>query len=194
MKRQSVNFNNILTEKGWSLFLDRDGVINRHIERGYVLNPGQLEIIEGVSSALPLLSRYFNYIFIVTNQQCVGRGLITMSEVDAIHDMMRSLIDPKRQYITDIFVSPCIEEERNEYRKPGTGMAKKAAALYRGVNLSRSVMAGDSATDMIFGRNAGMLNVLIGRESVEDISLYDWSFNSLYDFAVEIETQAMELI
>jgi len=194
MKERSVNLNNILAGQGWSLFLDRDGVINRHIEGGYVLNPGSLEIIEGVVDALPLLSGFFNYIFIVTNQQCVGRGLISMSEVEAIHDMMRSLIDPERRYITDIFVSPYHAEERNEFRKPGIGMAKKAVSLYRDVDLSRSVMAGDSATDMIFGRKAGMKNVFIGREPLEEVSLYDWCFNSLYDFAAEIESESRKLI
>ena len=75
-------------QEGWTLFLDRDGVINRRIIDGYVTSWEEFEFLPGVLDAMELLAGKFRYIMVITNQQGVGKGLMTMEQVDAIHDRM----------------------------------------------------------------------------------------------------------
>lgn len=179
----NMSFENITRDKRWSLFLDRDGVINKKVDNGYVLSIQDMEFIPGSLKAIGLLSNIFENIFIVTNQQCVGKGLLSSNELDSIHRFMLDRIRENGGHIKDIFVSPHLEKEKNRFRKPGTGMAEDAVRKYPVTDLKRSVMAGDTVTDMLFGRNAGMVNVLIGDAVINDRSLYDFKFKSLLLFA-----------
>lgn len=77
-------------DKSWTLFLDRDGVLNRKIENGYVSSPAMLDILPGVPGALRLLSMLMGRI--VTNQRGIARGLMTTSDLDAIHARLRNVI------------------------------------------------------------------------------------------------------
>ncbi|MEZ5000901.1 MAG: HAD-IIIA family hydrolase [Bacteroidales bacterium] len=185
MKELRLKFKEIVRNGGWSLFLDRDGVINRRIEEGYVLSYDQFIFLPGATEAIAILSTHFKHIFVVTNQQAVGKKLITPTGLDSIHHRMQGEIEMAGGRIDHIFVSPHLESENNIYRKPGTGMATEASTLFTGVKLSESVMAGDSASDMQFGRDAGMINVLIGDGKNRDINkrLFDLRFESLHSFA-----------
>ncbi len=182
MQELKENFRRVAGEGSWTLFLDRDGVINRHIEGGYVLSTGQMEILPGVREAVGILSGIFKRIIIVTNQQCVGLGLLSSDELDRIHKYMLDLIDPVA-CISDIFVSPHVKGENSRYRKPATGMADLAASKYNDIKPERSVMAGDSRSDMLFGREAAAINVLIRGNHLVDETLYDFAFGSLLEFA-----------
>jgi len=64
-------------DKSWTLFLDRDGVINKKIDNDYVKAWEQFEFLPGVIEALKILSAKFGKIIIVTNQQGVGRQLMS---------------------------------------------------------------------------------------------------------------------
>ncbi len=183
-----MNYDIKSVNKSWSLFLDRDGVINRKIPEGYVLSVNEFEFMPGVTDALKILRGKFGNIFIVTNQQCVGKGLINMKQLEYIHSYMLKKIRDHGGDITDIFVSPWLEKDRNPDRKPGTGMAEKALTKYPGTDLSKSIMAGDSVTDMIFGRRSGMLNILIGSHQNADKSLFDYRFGSLSEFALSLQS------
>ncbi|MCF8223175.1 MAG: HAD-IIIA family hydrolase [Bacteroidales bacterium] len=173
--------------RDWCLFLDRDGVINKKINNGYVLSVYDLDFIPGALEAISILTGKFRHIFIVTNQQCIGKGLITHAEVDKIHNYLAEKVKEAGGNITDIFVAPSLEEDKNPYRKPGTGMAMDAAGKYPSADLEKSVMAGDSLTDMLFGRKAGMLNVLINPGIITDKSLFDYRYNNLLDFAHSLD-------
>ncbi len=188
MKGLSMNFKNAAIDNSWSLFLDRDGVINRKIKNGYVLSINDFEFLPGVLNAINILNRKFNRIFIVTNQQCIGKGLISMKELEHIHDYMLERIRKGGGDITDIFVSPWLEEDKNPYRKPGAGMAEEALKKYSDINYSRSVMVGDTVTDMLLGRKLGMLNVLISSHDDPGRKIYDFRFNSLADFARDLNS------
>ncbi len=181
-----MSYNIDIIEPDWTLFLDRDGVINRKLENDYVLRPEQFIFIPGSLEAISILTDIFRRIIIVTNQQCIGRGLVTEKEIDIIHKIMKEKIEESGGKITDIFVSPWLESENNQYRKPGIGMAEAATSKYGDIKFSRSVMAGDSITDMKFGKSAGMINVLISDSIPEGKQLFDLRYNNLLDFALSL--------
>ena len=72
----------------WTLFLDRDGVINERIFNGYILNTSEFKFIEGAKEALSLLKNHFNLSFVVTNQQGIAKDLMTERNLLYIHAYM----------------------------------------------------------------------------------------------------------
>ena len=163
----------------WTLFLDRDGVINRRIVDGYVTRWEEFEFLPGVLDALKILSEKFKYIFVITNQQGVGKGLMTMEQVDDIHDRMCTEIEAHGGLIDGILVCPQLASEPDNYRKPNPDMAYMACEICPDIDLAKCIMVGDGQSDMEFGRNAGTHTVFIGEEN----PMADDSFPSLYDFA-----------
>ncbi len=86
-----MNSKNFNTE-GWSLFLDRDGVINKRLVGDYVKKTEEFVFLDGVLEAIATLSTKFNRIFIVTNQQGIGKGLMTEKDLKQVHDSMEKEI------------------------------------------------------------------------------------------------------
>jgi D-glycero-D-manno-heptose 1,7-bisphosphate phosphatase len=173
-------------DPSWALFLDRDGVINRRIEDGYVTRWDEFDFLPGVLEALKALSRAFGRIIIVSNQQGIGKGIMTGEDVERIHDSMIRQIEGARGRIDLVLYSPHLKEEGSPMRKPEIGMALEAKKKFPEIDFGRSVMAGDSGSDMLFGRNAGMKTVLISNDlrRVEQFpGLYDLVFPDLISFS-----------
>lgn len=164
----------------WTLFLDRDGVINTHIKNGYVTSLRNFTFIEGSLEAISILSKLFNRIVIVTNQQCVGKGIITSNELEQIHEHMIKKITLNNGKVDQVYYAPQLKSENSIYRKPNTGMADQAAIDFPEINFHKSIIVGDSHSDMEFGLNKGMKTVFINRIGN---SKYSQNFNSLIDFA-----------
>ncbi|MCC8172705.1 MAG: HAD family hydrolase [Parabacteroides sp.] len=170
-----------------TLFLDRDGVLNRHRPDDYVKNTGELEILPGVPEALKMLAPCFGHIFIVTNQRGVGKGLMTYAALQAVHARLLEEIARAGGRIDRIYC--CTEtNDSSPDRKPNTGMAFQAQRDYPEISLTRSLMIGDSASDMLFARRAGMHAVWIdsksGKETINP-DLYDERYPDLYTFACD---------
>ena len=127
----------------WTLFLDRDGVINRRIIDGYVTSWEEFEFLPGVLEAFEVLAQRFRHILVVTNQQGVGKGLMTMEQVDAIHDRMCLEVEAHDGRIDGILVCPQLASEPDNYRKPSPEMAYMAQELFPDLDLAKSVMVGD---------------------------------------------------
>ena len=160
----------ILSEKNWSLFLDRDGVINKRIVGDYIKKVEEFEFLPGVLDAIKIMSGIFKYIFIVTNQQGIGKGLMTAEDLKKVHHYMLNEIIANNGKIDSIYHSPFLATENNNFRKPQIGMALKAKEDFPAVDFSRSLMVGDSFSDMKFGKNAGMITVFtLPKEATEDI-------------------------
>ena len=75
-------------DTSWSLFLDRDGVINKKLEDDYVKTLSEFEFIDGVPQAMKLVADVFGKIVVVTNQQGIGKGVYTTNDVSIIHHYM----------------------------------------------------------------------------------------------------------
>ena len=175
---------NINTE--WSLFLDRDGVINERIPGDYVKNCAELVLLPGVVEAVKIFSELFGHIFVVTNQQGIGKGLMSEAELTVVHNFMTAEIEKGGGRIDKIYYSPYLESARHSMRKPAPGMALQAKNDFPAIRFNHAVMAGDSISDMLFGKNVGMTTVFISDDMKlcrEHYKIIDYCFPSLYDFA-----------
>ena len=173
-----------------ALFLDRDGVLNVLRRDDYVKSPDELDLLPGVVEALRILKQRFCRILVVTNQQGIGKGLMTEADLTAIHC---KLADETGGLIDRIYHCPDLAASHSFNRKPNIGMALQAKRDYPDLRLKDSIMAGDSATDMLFGRRCGMATVLIGANSDNNLRqphLVDRHYPTLLDFAYALDSHA----
>lgn len=189
MKKHSMTLRHLNIDSGWSLFLDRDGVINKKLPDDYVKNWEEFEFLDGVPESIHTLTGIFGKLFIVTNQQGVGKGIMTEKELEQVHDQMLEELRYAGGRIHKVYYSPYREEEKSVFRKPEIGMARKAKIDFPEIDFKRSVMVGDSESDMQFGRRAGMITVFIHPENKtpENLgNLVDFVFRDLKSFTEDI--------
>jgi histidinol-phosphate phosphatase family protein len=172
----------------WTLFLDRDGVINKKLEDDYVKHTTEFEFIDGSLNALRMLNPVFGNIVVVTNQQCIGKKIIFPEDLELIHKNMMYEISYLKGRIDKIYYSPYLAAENHPTRKPAIGMALQAQKDFPAIDFSKSIIVGDSLSDMEFGRNAGMKTVYISEEAKEDPRI-DYNFKSLIYFAHTLTTK-----
>ncbi len=182
-------FNSKDLRKEWSLFLDRDGVINKRIVGGYIQTPQEFKFLPGNLDALKQLASQFKYIFIVSNQQGIGKALMSEADLELLHAKMLQEIEAAGGRIDRIFYCPDLATKKNNCRKPGLAMAFAAKKEFPSVHFSKSFMVGDSKTDMEFGKKAAMKCVFIRTEAEEEIKSPDiLTFDSLYEFSNHLKT------
>ena len=143
-----------------TLFLDRDGVINRHLPGDYVRCPQQFVFLPGILEALAAWSAKFRRIVLVTNQRGVGRGLMTDADLSQVHAFMMARILEAGGRI-DLILTCTAVDEKDPRRKPQTGMFQEALQMFPKIRPERSVMLGDSPSDEAFARNCGMPFILL---------------------------------
>jgi D-glycero-D-manno-heptose 1,7-bisphosphate phosphatase len=171
--------------KEWTLFLDRDGVINVKIDGEYIHDTKRLEVREDFWHAAPILFSMFGRRIVVTNQQGIDKGLCTAEQVAVVHQYMQELLADKGLRLDAIYCCPHRDGAGCGCRKPDTGMALMAQRDFPEIDFSKSVMIGDSLTDVMFGRRCGMTTVLLhaqGEVSVEEKENADYIVPSLMDF------------
>jgi histidinol-phosphate phosphatase family protein len=169
-------------DKSWTLFLDRDGVINEEVAGDYVRNVDQFVFLPHVQSSIKLLNKHFANTIIVTNQRCVGRGIITISDLESIHRHMISELDHAGAHIDAIYFAPDISPEAI-MRKPNIGMALRAKQEFPQIDFTKSVMIGNSPSDIEFGKNAGMKTVFLETTKPGQGGNADAVMHSLHSFA-----------
>ncbi len=138
-----------------TLFLDRDGVINRHRPHDYVKNWEEFEFLPGVLDDLARLARRFKRIIVVTNQRGVAKGLMSEETLHDIHRRMKVEIERHGGRVDAVYTCTDLSDE-SVNRKPNIGMALQARRDFPEIDFSKSLMIGDSASDIEFGRKAGM--------------------------------------
>lgn len=147
--------------------------------------------IEGVRESLAVFNGIFKNIFIVTNQQGIGKGIMSVSELEAIHQKMMEEIELSGGRIDKIYFCSDLATSGSMYRKPNIGMALMAKKEFPRLSLKQSFMAGDSLSDMKFGKRAGMKTVFIHsdlslvRKHFRDI---DFHFPDLLTFSNTLKT------
>lgn len=169
-----------------ALFLDRDGVLNVLRPGDYVKTPDELVMLPDVREALALCRPHFDYIFVVTNQQGIGKGLMSEDDLAAIH---RKMMESLGGLVDKIYHCPNLEKDHSFRRKPNVGMAIEARREHRGLQLKESTMVGDALSDMLFGRRAGMETVLVGDNRQIALThpwLVDRCYSSLMDYACSL--------
>ena len=170
MKEQKLSFLKGI-DSSWTLFLDRDGVINKKIENGYVLNVYMFEFIEGALEALSILANIFNRIIIVTNQRGIGKGLMSEKDLENIHNYMLKKVVQARGRIDAIFYCPHdYEKEQCNCRKPKIGMALKAKEIFPEIDFRKTIVVGDSLSDMEFAIGIGGIGVYVGKNMTNNLN------------------------
>ncbi|MBD9093398.1 MAG: HAD family hydrolase [Bacteroides oleiciplenus] len=164
-----------------TLFLDRDGVINRHIEGRYITRWEDFEFIEGSLEALKALSKFFKYIIVVTNQSGIERGYLTETDLHKIHGRMLQQINTNGGRIDSIFYSTGLSGS-DTMRKPNTGMAIEAQKKYKDIDFKHSIMVGDKPSDIEFGKRLSMQTVFLSKMYETD-SEFTLHCNDLYQFS-----------
>ena len=156
-------------DSSWTLFIDRDGVINERNFEGYVLNKKDFIFKDGVLETASSLFSRFKYVVLVTNQQCIGKGLISIEEINEIHDFMKSSLIKNGAKIDLVLVAPEMRGAPHSTRKPLPNMAILAKHKFKDIDFRKSIMIGDTDSDIQFGKNLEMKTVLI--ESAEKCTI-----------------------
>ena len=154
-------------DKSWSLFLDRDGVINERLPGAYVSSWEMFEWIPGSKATIVQLGQVFGRVFVVTNQQGIGKGLMSEKDLDMIHQRMKMEIEEAGGRFDAIYYCPDLSSKPNNCRKPHPTMGYQAKAAFPEVDFQKSVIVGDSISDMQFGHKLGMETVLITTKEEE---------------------------
>ncbi len=173
----------------WSLFLDRDGVINHRLPGDYVKSLEEFSFIQGVPEAIAIFSKMFSKVIVVTNQQGVAKGLMSAETLHRIHQFMVSEIEKTGGRIDLTLFAPHLESENNIMRKPNIGMALKAKRSFPDLRFRKSIMVGDSVGDMLFGKRVGMKTVLISNDSTLARNFHkivDMQCSSLHELAEQL--------
>jgi D-glycero-alpha-D-manno-heptose 1-phosphate guanylyltransferase len=172
-------------DKNWTLFLDRDGVINEERLGQYVLHWGEFIFSKGVLEVFKKLSDHFGRVIVVSNQRGVGKGLMTEEALQSIHLEMQREVEIVNGKIDKIYY--CTEKDDKCFnRKPNPGMALQAREDFPDIDFSKTIMVGNKPSDMKFGRAAGVYTVFV-RTTNPDQSYphpdIDLVFPSLQEFA-----------
>ncbi|MBA2852743.1 D-glycero-D-manno-heptose 1,7-bisphosphate phosphatase [Methanococcus maripaludis] len=138
-----------------TVFLDRDGVINKKLENDYVKSISEFEILDGVKGALQKLKELGYLLIVITNQQGVGKGLMSEKDLIKIHEYMLKELPE----IDDIFYCPHLNGICN-CRKPENKMLYDAKKKWD-IDFNKSWMIGDSESDIICGKSVDCKTVLI---------------------------------
>jgi D-glycero-D-manno-heptose 1,7-bisphosphate phosphatase len=150
----------LIPKKQWTLFLDRDGVINIEKENDYIHCWEEFVWYDGAVEAIALFTGLFKRIIVVTNQKGIGKGVTRQEDVMDIHQRMRQRVELAGGFIDGIFFCPDTSSN-SPNRKPNPGMAYAAKEAFPDIDLSESVMVGNNLSDLHFGRNAGMRTVFL---------------------------------
>lgn len=142
-------------------FLDRDGVINRDKDKGYIFRRQDFEFLDGVFAACRRLNELGYKIIVVTNQSGIGRGYYTDEQFKTLNRWMLQRFVEEGAPLTDVYYCPYHTEGKGEYRqdspyrKPGPQMLLDAAAHHQ-LNMPASFMVGDKLIDIQAGKAAGV--------------------------------------
>ena len=169
------------------MLLDRDGVINEDVGSPGVCHVDDFRLVPGAAAAIAKLKRAGATVCVVTNQTCVGKGLVTELELDGIHRRMRDLLREEGgedASIDSIHVATTVSTIPCDRRKPSPGMVLEAMAAH-GFAPDDTCFVGDTATDMqaAFRAGAGVTRVLVGTGYGEPV------YEALLRVSAETETE-----
>ncbi len=177
----------------WTLFLDRDGVLNERPGKAYVTDPDDFTWIEGSLEAVAKLSSRFKRIIVVTNQQGIAKGLMTLEQLNDIHARMLRDVNNAGGRIDKVYYADGLRHADSFIRKPGEGMFLQAKNDFPDIEATKSIMVGDTFTDMLFGHRLNMMTVFIAPKNQiarKYHHVIDYQFNNLLQFANFINSRA----
>ncbi len=179
---KKLNLKNV--NSSWTLFIDRDGVINEEKHLDYIHTWDEFKFYKGVKEAFKIFNQKFGIIAMITNQRGVAKGLTKPEDLQLIHKNMLQEIKDAGGRIDEIYVCTDMESEN---RKPNAGMGLQAIKDFPEIDLSKSMMIGNTLSDMKFGRNLGVAINIFLPTTRKDVPLnheeIDLVFNDLISVA-----------
>ena len=146
-------------DRSWTLFIDRDGVINHEKKDDYIHTWEEFEFYTGVKDAMKIFNAIFGRIILVTNQRGIAKGITKLENLEIIHKNMLEEIEVAGGRIDRIYFCPDMDGFN---RKPNHGMGLQAVKDFPEIDLTKSVMIGNTLSDMAFGKNLGVaLNIFL---------------------------------
>ena len=184
----AINFHNITNN--WTLFLDRDGVINHEKDNDYIHTWDEFIFYDGAKAAMKIFAEKFKYIFVVTNQRGVGKGVTSIVTLHLIHHNMIKEIEMAGGRIDKVYF--CTDMDNSSLnRKPQPGMALQAKTDFPDIDFNQSIMVGNNFSDMEFGRSIGASTVFLSTthpEVNESDNRVDAVYESLAGFAASLQS------
>lgn len=166
-----------------ALFLDRDGTLI--VDRGYLGDPSEVELIAGVREALHgFMARGF-VLFLLTNQSGVGRGMISIEDVHACNERMLELLGLPSPGFTEIGIATETPDQPALYRKPSPRFIMEMITKYS-LAPKETWMIGDKHSDVQAGVNAGVRAALIGAAAPTRVPPGVWHCRDLAEFATKL--------
>jgi len=147
-----------------AVFIDRDGTII--YDRVYIKDPNMVNILDGAKDAIKLLRKNGFMTFIVTNQSGVGRGMMTIADVEKVNQKLLAMIGSS--LIDDILICTHAPDAKCDCRKPGTALVQKAAKEYK-IDLTKSFSIGDKDSDKELGTKMGGTGIKLGENGIKTL-------------------------
>jgi D-glycero-D-manno-heptose 1,7-bisphosphate phosphatase len=144
-----------------TVFLDRDGVINRKMPEGqYVTGWQHFELLPGVPESIVRLNQAGLRVLVVTNQRGIALGLYSVADVEHIHQQLQLRLSSLDAHVDGFYFCPHDKRECT-CRKPLPGLFEQAQADFPDIDAGSSLIIGDSLSDIEFGRNIGMYTIFL---------------------------------
>jgi heptosyltransferase-2 len=150
--------------EGYTIFLDRDGTLNE--DPGYLRSAADLKLLPGVGAALARLKSAGARLVVITNQSGVGRGYLTLKDLEAIHARLEGLLEQRDAALDAIYFCPHHPDAGCRCRKPATGMVDRAVSELQ-VDLRKAYLVGDHASDMQLAKAVGAKSILVTSTHVD---------------------------
>ena len=158
--------------RNWTLFLDRDGVINRKIEGDYVRTWNQFDFLPHSKNGLKKLCSLFKRLIVVTNQRVIGKKIISIETLNEIHVRMLKELEGEGVRIDAIYSCPHDITDHCSCRKPEIGLFLKAKQDFPDIDFQKSIFLGDSPSDWEVAKKVGAVAIGIGPSSHKKIPFY----------------------
>lgn len=158
-----------LKQKQKCIFLDRDGTINEYVR--FLSKKEDFKLIPGVAEAIKKINNSEYLCVVITNQPIIARGESTVENLNDIHKKMETLLGNEGAYIDGLYYCPHHPDKgfegeipelkiECECRKPKIGMILQAVKDFN-IDLSESILIGDTTLDIQCAKNAGITSVLV---------------------------------
>jgi histidinol-phosphate phosphatase family protein len=161
-----------------AVFLDRDGVLTE--EKSYITSLRDLTIFPYTKECIDAIHAKGYYAIVITNQSAVARGFITEELLQKMNEYLETEAN-----VDKVYYCPHLPIHNCSCRKPKTGLIERACSDYR-IDMGKSYMVGDRASDIMLGKNAGIKTVLLesgyGTGRLEADVEPDYILNDLRDF------------
>lgn len=170
-------------KKNKAFFFDRDGIINRRKIDDYVVAWDEFIFEKEIFSLLAEIKKAGFYAIVITNQQGIGKGLMTEQDLADIHANMQAELHTRSGVQFDaIYFCGELNSSPTSRRKPSPAMLLEAMEAYS-IDPQQSWMIGDSVSDAVAGKRAGVQTILIGAEYLQaSVADADYVFGSLGEF------------